>query len=312
MKATQSPTPNGDGRATAITARPQRRAIHPPPEPTTLLQAIITAASNPAVDLQKVEHLIRLRKEMEQADAEQAFNAALAAAQAQMVPIVAETPNPHANGHKYATYAALDKVLRPIYSSAGLALTFTTGERSADSSVEVVAYLIGHGHSRRYTLLVPADGKGARGGDVMSKTHATASAISYGMRYLLCMVFNVAIIRDDDGNAASPRKSSAQLKREGVWEQFCVEMRAAKSHQALQSVVERWKPRVQQWSEKWRGAAEELHGQCHERLGGTIQALKDSAERLDHHSLERLREADAEHDRDRWLRNLEDTNRGRW
>jgi hypothetical protein len=38
----------------------------------------------------------------------------------------------------------------------------------------------------------------------MTKTHATGSAVSYGMRYLLKMIFNIAVSdRDDDGNAAS-------------------------------------------------------------------------------------------------------------
>jgi hypothetical protein len=58
-------------------------------------------------------------------------------------------------------------------------------------------------------------------------------------------------------------------------------MRGAKSLATLQTVVERWRPRVANWSAKWKGAAEELHGQCFERLGGTFQALKDSAARLD-------------------------------
>jgi hypothetical protein len=49
---------------------------------------------------------------------------------------------------------------------------------------------------------MPADGKGAKGGDVMTKTHATGSAIQYGMRYLLKMIFNIAVGDDDDGNAA--------------------------------------------------------------------------------------------------------------
>jgi len=59
---------------------------------------------------------------------------------------------------------------------------------------------------------MPADGKGAKGGDVMTKTHAAGSAMSYGMRYLLKMIFNVAIgENDDDGNGADiPRISEEQ------------------------------------------------------------------------------------------------------
>jgi hypothetical protein len=57
---------------------------------------------------------------------------------------------------------------------------------------------------------MPVDGKGARGGDVMTKTHAMGSGVSYGMRYLLRMIFNLAIDYDDDGNAAG---GGAKLER---------------------------------------------------------------------------------------------------
>ena len=58
---------------------------------------------------------------------------------------------------------------------------------------------------------MPADGKGAQGRDVMTRTHATGSAVSYGRRYLLLMIFNIAVGgEDDDGNAAG-RKVSEKL-----------------------------------------------------------------------------------------------------
>jgi hypothetical protein len=62
------------------------------------------------------------------------------------------------------------------------------------------------GYAREYHIDMPADGKGAKGGDVMTKTHAVGSAVSYGMRYLLKMIFNVAVGEDDDdGNTAEGR-----------------------------------------------------------------------------------------------------------
>jgi hypothetical protein len=294
-KATAVPTTNGTGAASVPVRRPPKPQL--PPQPHNLLEAIIFAASDPGIDIAKVEHLIRLRKEMEAAEAEQRFNDALAKAQSEMEAIVAETPNPHANGHKYATYAALDKVLRPIYTSRGFALTFTTGASELSEAVEVVAYVIGHGHSRRYSIVMPADGKGARGGDVMSRTHATASAISYGMRYLLCMAFNVAVVRDDDGNAAG-RQSSASLKREGVWQQFQNEMRATKSLQALETVCERWRPRINFWSAAWKQSAVELKSQQIERLGGALTQLQESAAHLDQEEAERVRAAISEDSRE--------------
>jgi hypothetical protein len=270
----------------AVPAAPKRRRAngqHPPPalvtaKPSSLLEAIIHAASDPSIDIAKVEHLVRLKKEIDAAEAEGLFNEALAAAQAQMVPILANTVNSEVGRpHRYASYAALDRVVRPIYTAHGLAVTFDTGERSTDTAVEVVCYLTGHGHGRRYSILMPADGKGAKGGDVMSRTHAAASAISYGMRYLLVMVFNLAVDKDDDGNAAGKAQSSAAPKRENVWQTFQCEMREAKSLPALQAVVVKWRPRVINWSEKWKDAAESLHGQCHARLSGSRPSPKEQA-----------------------------------
>jgi len=50
----------------------------------------------------------------------------------------------------------------------------------------------------------------SREGDVMSRTHATASALSYGMRYLLRLIFNIAVGEGDDGNKAGAQQ---QLSR---------------------------------------------------------------------------------------------------
>lgn len=65
---------------------------------------------------------------------------------------------------------------------------------------------------------MPADGKGAKGGDVMTRTHATGAAATYGMRYLLKMIFNVAIGEDDnDGNGVSnfiTEEQAAGIKRQ--------------------------------------------------------------------------------------------------
>jgi hypothetical protein len=298
MKATAPATPNGDAKATAVATRSHRKPPKPqlPPQPNSLLEAIIFAASDPGIDIAKVEHLIRLRKEMEAAEAEQRFNEALARAQSEMVPIAANATN-NQTSSRYATYAQLDRAIRPVYSRHDLALTFTTGERSGDTAIEVVAYLIGHGHSRRYALTMPADGKGARGGDVMTRTHAAASACSYGMRYLAVMIFNLSIDKDDDGNAAG-RQSSAALKRSGVWAEFERDMRAAKTLFDLEAVCNRWRSRMANWSHGYKTAAIEVKGQCVERLGGTLMQLQESVTHLDQEEAERIRAAISEDQRE--------------
>src|SRR6185369_5301511 len=67
--------------------------------------------------------------------------------------------------------------------------------------IRVVAYVSRGGYTRLYRIDMPADGKGAKGGDVMTKTHAAGAAMSYASRYLLKAIFNVSVGEEDsDGN----------------------------------------------------------------------------------------------------------------
>ena len=182
------------------------RPSPPPPavtEVTALIQAIERAAVNPAVDVDKMERLFALQERMLARNAEAQFNAALTAAQSEMGRISADATNPQTRS-KYATYGKLDSVLRPIYTKHGFSLSFDEGAATKADHVMVICY-VAHtsGHSRRYQKEMPADGKGAKGGDVMTKTHASGAAMSYGMRYLLKGIFNVAIGEEDnDGNSS--------------------------------------------------------------------------------------------------------------
>ncbi len=171
-----------------------------------LLEVIARAARDPSVDIDKMERLILMQERVQARDAELAFNRALNAAQSEMRPIAANASNPQTKS-RYATYEKLDRVLRPIYTLHGFSLSFDEGESPKPEHVRVICY-VSHidGHTRTYHRDMPADGKGAKGGDVMTKTHAAGAAGSYGARYLLKGIFNVAVGEDDeDGNVPLPR-----------------------------------------------------------------------------------------------------------
>lgn len=169
---------------------------------TTIIQVIERAALNPDVDIDKMERLLQMQERILDRDAEQQFNIAMTDAQAEMSPISADAVNPQTKS-KYASYAAMDNKLRPIYTKHGFALSFDTGDGAPENHVRVVCYVAHRsGHTRTHRNDMPADGKGAKGGDVMTKTHATGAAFTYGQRYLLKLIFNVAIGEaDTDGNA---------------------------------------------------------------------------------------------------------------
>ena len=168
----------------------------------SMLSMIERASRDASVDIEKFERLVALKERQEAKLAEQAFNAAMTESQEAMSPVRADAANPQTKS-KYASYLALDKVLRPIYTKHGFALSFDTGDATNPDYVRIICY-VSHrdGHSRTYKIDMPADGKGAKGGDVMTKTHAVGSAATYGQRYLLKGIFNIAVGEDDDGNRA--------------------------------------------------------------------------------------------------------------
>lgn len=164
-------------------------------------------------DFAAVREMIEFGKKLEADEAAKVFNVAMTAAQAEMRPIAADAENPQTRS-KYASYAALDKALRPIYTKHGFSLSFDEGDTDKPEHIRVLCY-VAHtgGHSRTYRKDMPADGKGAKGGDVMTKTHAAGAADSYGMRYLLRKIFNVAVGGDDrDGNTISPLVTGDQAE----------------------------------------------------------------------------------------------------
>lgn len=172
-------------------------------------------ACDPNASVEKIERLMALWERSEAKKAESAFNAAMSSAQSEMLPVAADADNPQTRS-RYASYEALDRALRPIYTKHQFGLSFDTGDAPGADVVRIVCYVThSGGHARTYHADMPADGKGAKGGDVMTKTHAVGSAMSYGMRYLLKMIFNVAVGEDDDDGNAAARTAPKQVEPDG-------------------------------------------------------------------------------------------------
>lgn len=214
-------------------------------ESVALIQAITAAAQDPGVDIEKMERLWAMRERMAARDAEQAFNAAMARAQSEMGRVSADAVNPQTRS-RYATYAQLDRHLRPIYTAHGFALSFDEGDDAPEGYVRVICY-VSHaaGHTRTYRCDIPADGKGAKGGDVMTKTHAVGSGKSYGARYMLKGIFNVAVGEDDDdGNTADGPPAPTRA------EYWCQKVYATTSRDDLTSVMKEGRKAFQHFKDR--------------------------------------------------------------
>src|SRR3984957_5191479 len=175
----------------------------------------VALQNNAAIDV--IERLAALQEKIMLRDAEIQFNDALSRVQAEIKRVAPDLQNPQTSS-RYASYAAIDRVIRPIYTREGMSLSFSHADCPKPDHVRVVCFASLGAYTRNYQIDMPSDGKGAKGGDVMTKTHATATADSYAKRYLIKDIFNVAIGEDDtDGN---PQQSSGlsdeKIKQLGV------------------------------------------------------------------------------------------------
>ena len=198
---------NGNADVPAVQQKSQQALAQAHPDP--MMSLIERLAKDPTFDVEKMERLIAMKERGEAAHAQAAFDQAMSLAQQEITAIVARSKS---DKGKYASYASLDRATRPIYTKHGFSVSFDTDPAAPELMVRLVA-TVAHsgGHRERRQLDVPADGKGAKGGDVMTRTHAVASAVTYGKRYLSSMIWNLAVDKDDDGEGASSIAERAKV-----------------------------------------------------------------------------------------------------
>lgn len=186
----------------------------PAPAPVTqgdaFLAMIERAARDPQTDIDKMERLFAMSERVRARDAETAFNAAMAAAQAELLPVARNKSNDQTKS-KYADLAAIADAAMPIIHKHGFGITCSEFRSDREDHLGV-ACKVTHaaGHSERHEFHIPWDGAGLKGNANKTPTHAYGSTMSYGRRYATCNVFNIAT-KDDDGNGAN--KTTAAPER---------------------------------------------------------------------------------------------------
>lgn len=180
-------------------------------KPVGMNQLLISAIERGA-GIDVIERLAKLQYDMQDREARIGFDEALNRCQAKMKRVSADMTNPQTHS-KYASYAALDRAIRPEYTAEGFAISFGEDEGSTADYIVMLAYLSRGGHTRTYRKGMPISTKGPKGNDVMTGVHAAGSAGSYAKRYLLKDIFNLAIGEDDDdGNLGAKNGSMGDLE----------------------------------------------------------------------------------------------------
>lgn len=176
-----------------------------------LLAVIERAARDPSVDIDKMERLLSMQERVLQRNAEQAFNAAMQAAQEEMPMIFRDGQNSTTNS-RYSKLETVSKGMAPIIARHGFSLSFGTADCPLENHYRVTCD-VSHvgGHTRPYFADVPIDMHGMKGTQNKTMTHGFGSTMSYGRRYLKLMIFDVATTDDDGQAAGSELVNEAQL-----------------------------------------------------------------------------------------------------
>jgi len=179
-------------------------------ETTALISMIERAASNPAVDIDKMERLLEMQERVIARRSKAEFDAALAILQPTL-PQVDRKGNivirDKANAEKiiqstpYALWEDINTAIGPKLAEHGFALSFRTGT-TTEGKITVTAVL-SHtgGHREETTITLMHDSSGSK-----NSVQAVGSSISYGKRYTAGLLLNITSRApgdaDDDGTKA--------------------------------------------------------------------------------------------------------------
>lgn len=169
-------------------------------EAAAIVSMIERAARDPSVDIDKMERLFQMHERVEAKAKEAAFNAALAAAQAELRPVARKLNNTQTNS-KYADLAAISDAVDPIIHKHNFGVISSEFQSALPQHIGVrIKVTHAAGHSESFDFNIPLDGAGLRGTTNKTPTHAYAATITYGRRYAKCAVFDIATKNDVDGN----------------------------------------------------------------------------------------------------------------
>lgn len=179
-------------------ARKRRLQVASPPAPMTPL-GLVGAALERGADEQVLAHLIGLHERTRHDDARRAFEAALAAAKAE-IPVIAKTQlsSVGRTSYRHEDMAEIARTIGPILSRHGLAYRFRS---RAEGELVTVICVISHreGHSEENSLSAGADHSGEK-----NAIQAIGSALTYLQRMTLKAALGLAAAEDDDARAAGP------------------------------------------------------------------------------------------------------------
>ena len=167
-------------------------------DPMQLVQLAIERGT----DADQLGKLMSLVEDYQSQRAKRAFAIAFNAAQREMPRIVRDKKG--AKGNIYSTLETIYSTIGPIITKHGFSISWGQGDAKVEGDTRVIATLMHiDGHFQEYIGDYPIDGKGAKGGDVMTPLQGIVSSHTYAQRDMMRMMFSL-VIADVDEDGASP------------------------------------------------------------------------------------------------------------
>lgn len=178
--------------------------------------------------------------------------AALALAQGEMKNAKLNRLNPHFKS-KYADLAEIRDTVTPALSAHGIAVS--NGMDASDTGIVVVTRLV-HKSGQWIESRFPI---------AYDKPQTMGSAITYGRRYNLSAITNIAADDDDDANSANEKvppavkqqpipngtPGASKAKSRELFDKLIKEMELAKTPEALKDWAALRKPEIEKLPEDW-------------------------------------------------------------
>ena len=172
----------------------------------SLFNFIASALENPAIDVNKLEALLKMQRTVRADEAQEEFARAMNAAQADAQPVARTAENKQTNSF-FAKLETVDAMIRPVYLRHGFSLSFDEEPANEKGEMTIVCEVTHTGgHSKKYRLNSPPDTMGPKGTPTKTALHGRGSTVTFLRRYLTCNIFNIVLRnQDDDGNRGGMR-----------------------------------------------------------------------------------------------------------
>lgn len=202
-------------------------------EATGFLSMLERASRDPNVDVDKMERMMAMSERLMDRRAEQEYNAAFAAMQLEMPEMPENGAIKNKAGgiqSKYVLWEDAQKILKPILTRHGFALTFSTG--NDPSGRVIVKGTLRHrgGHSDSGSLTLPIDDSGSK-----NNVQGMGSSTSYGKRHVAFALLNITSRgEDNDAGDGARRTSLDEARKADIRRQLA----AAETRKAAESLWE--------------------------------------------------------------------------